>query len=82
MLSCKHTVEQGSDYIDGELSFWRKVEMKAHLIICVHCRRYVKQLRQTISMLAKKSYQEPSEPLVEELKQEYQKRHSHQGGND
>jgi predicted anti-sigma-YlaC factor YlaD len=76
MLSCKHTVEQGSDYIEGELSFRRKVEMKMHLMICVHCRRYVKQLRQTISMLANSRYKEPSELQIEELKQAYMERHS------
>jgi len=73
MLSCKHTVQQGSDYIENELSFWRKVEMKMHLMICVHCRRYVKQLKQTVAMLGRSHYKEPTPQEVELLKEEYQK---------
>ena len=72
MLSCKHIVGQGSDYLEDELSFWRKVEMKLHLLICVRCRRYVKQLKQTIAMLAQRRKTEPSELQIRELTQRYQ----------
>ncbi|GAA4345512.1 zf-HC2 domain-containing protein [Kangiella taiwanensis] len=72
MLSCKHTIAQGTDYLDKELSFWRKVEMKMHLMICVNCRRYVKQLKQTVVMLSKGQFKQPSEQQVEQLKKEYQ----------
>ncbi|RDX36620.1 zf-HC2 domain-containing protein [Kangiella sp. HD9-110m-PIT-SAG07] len=72
MLSCKHTIDQGTDYLDKELGFWRKVEMKMHLMICVNCRRYMKQLKQTIMMLSKGQFKKPSDQQVERLKKEYQ----------
>ncbi|AOE48939.1 zf-HC2 domain-containing protein [Kangiella sediminilitoris] len=73
MLSCKHVVEQGSDYIDNELSIWRKLEMRLHLVICVHCRRYIKQLHRTVIMLSRGHYNDPGEQQLENLKQEYKK---------
>ncbi|WP_223670598.1 zf-HC2 domain-containing protein [Kangiella shandongensis] len=72
MLSCKQIVEHGSDYIEKDMGFWRKVEMKLHLMICVHCRRYVRQLKRTINMLSRGRYYAPSEEQVEQLKQQYQ----------
>lgn len=72
MLSCKHTIEQGSDYLEKDLGFWRKVEMKLHLMICVNCRNYVKQLKRTVLMLSKVKTKQPNDEQLKQLKHEYQ----------
>lgn len=72
MLSCKHIVDLGTDYLDQELGFWKKTEMKMHLMICRHCRRYMKQLKQTIAMLSRWRLKQPSQEQLKQLKSKYQ----------
>lgn len=72
MLSCKHIVDLGTDYLDQELGFWKKTEMKMHLLICRHCRRYMKQLKQTIAMLSRWRLKQPSQEQLKQLKSKYQ----------
>ena len=43
-MKCKEISELGSAYIDGEVSFLQKLEMKLHLLMCQHCRRYISQM--------------------------------------
>lgn len=74
MLSCKHIVDLGTDYLDQELGFWKKTEMKMHLMICRHCRRYMKQLKLTIAMLSRWQLKQPSQEQLEQLKSNYQKK--------
>lgn len=45
MLSCKDLVMHSSDLLDGQLSFRRRLAVRAHLAICWKCRRFVRQLR-------------------------------------
>ncbi|GAA0206620.1 hypothetical protein GCM10009123_12580 [Kangiella japonica] len=73
MLSCKHIVDLGTDYLDQELNFWKKAEMKMHLMICGPCRRYIKQLKQTITMLSHWRMKQPTTEQLEQLKSNYQK---------
>jgi predicted anti-sigma-YlaC factor YlaD len=72
MLSCKHIVDLGTDYLDQELGFWKKAEMKMHLMICGHCRRYIKQLKQSIAMLSRWRLKQPTQEQLEQLKSKYQ----------
>lgn len=72
MLSCKQIAEQGTDYLDKELNVWKKAEMRMHLIICVNCRNYVRQLKQTILMLRGIKTKQPSDEQLKQLKLEYQ----------
>lgn len=72
MLSCKHIVDLGTDYLDQELGFWKKTEMKMHLMICGHCRRYIKQLKQTITVLAHWRLKQPTQEQLDQLKSNYQ----------
>lgn len=71
MLSCKHIVDLGTDYLEQELSFWKKVEMKMHLMICGRCRRYIKQLKQTVAMLSRWRLKQPTSEQLEQLKANY-----------
>lgn len=51
MLSCKELTEQASDYLDKQLPLSKKLQLKMHLLLCHHCRRYLKQLRTTIHVV-------------------------------
>ncbi len=43
MLSCKQLVNEIND-IDN-LSFFKRAELRAHLLMCKHCSAYVKHLQ-------------------------------------
>ena len=45
MLSCKGLVGLSSDLLDGELSLKQRLAVRAHLTMCVRCRRFIRQLR-------------------------------------
>lgn len=46
MLSCNDLAHHhASDYIDGQLSWRDRLRVHFHLLICVHCRRFVQQLK-------------------------------------
>lgn len=79
MLSCKHLVEQASDYIDQEMSTSKRMQVKMHLFMCVSCRRYIKQLKLTIAMLGRKNRPEASEAMCHHLLKEYQKNKAPEG---
>ena len=51
MLSCKELTEHASDYIDGEMSLTKRLSVKFHLLMCHHCRRFVSQFRESISLI-------------------------------
>jgi anti-sigma factor ChrR (cupin superfamily) len=45
MLRCKEAVAQADGLLDGSLNRRQRFAMKLHLLICSHCRRYVRQFR-------------------------------------
>ena len=51
MLSCKEIVEQASDYLEQEMSPWRRLQYRMHLFMCRHCRRFTSQFAAGVSML-------------------------------
>lgn len=73
MLSCKKVVENTSEYLDGNLSFSQKLKVKLHLFMCVHCRRYIRQIKQTIQMIGGSQKKQVPSETEKELMQEYQK---------
>lgn len=44
MLNCRQFTELSSDYLDGQFHGWKAIEIKAHLLICRHCRRFKRHL--------------------------------------
>lgn len=47
MLKCRELVNNADELIDGaHLSPARRLSLHAHLLLCQHCRRYVRQLRE------------------------------------
>lgn len=45
MLRCKGLVGLSSDLLDGDLSLKQRLAVRAHLAMCVRCRRFIRQLR-------------------------------------
>lgn len=50
MLKCKDVAYQASDYLDKSLPFWQRVNIRIHLFMCGHCRRFIKQLKSTVDV--------------------------------
>ena len=51
MLSCKDLVARSSDFLDGQLSLRQRLAVRAHLAMCMHCRRFIRQLRLSQAVL-------------------------------
>ncbi len=47
MLSCKELVAHSSDFLDGQLILRQRFSVRTHLVLCRHCRRFIRQLRLT-----------------------------------
>lgn len=51
MLSCKQVVDRADHVLAGELPWRQRAGVFVHLVICVHCRRYLRQLRVLLGAL-------------------------------
>jgi len=51
MLRCQDVAEQTSDYVDGTLTWRRRVAIWLHMMLCDACHRYMRQMRATIGLL-------------------------------
>lgn len=71
MLTCKKLVESGSEYVEGDMSRWQRMKFKAHMFMCKHCTRYIRQLKQTIAMIGISSKKEPPQELQDTLNKEF-----------
>lgn len=69
MLRCKDVVERASRYIDGEMSWSRRLGMRLHLMMCIHCRRFMRQFRMVRDTLGycPDRQPEPTEQSLREL---------------
>lgn len=53
MLSCREVTERASRYLDRELSWRERLQMRLHLMMCRYCTRFVDQLKATMELLRK-----------------------------
>jgi anti-sigma factor ChrR (cupin superfamily) len=53
MLSCRDVVTLATDYAEGRLSWGARIQMRMHLAMCALCRRYLRQLEVTKSLLGR-----------------------------
>lgn len=61
MLKCEHVTEKADALVDGsELSRRERFALRLHLMMCRHCRRYVRQMRALLGLLPRQE-----EPLEE-----------------
>ncbi|MGE3718540.1 MAG: zf-HC2 domain-containing protein [Bauldia sp.] len=54
MLSCREVTAFANDYVDHQLSGWRLMQVRMHLLGCRHCRAFVRQLK-TVTRLVRKA---------------------------
>lgn len=47
MLNCKQMAELTTEYLEGELGFWQRVNYYLHWALCPPCRNYRDQVAQT-----------------------------------
>ncbi|WP_339642427.1 zf-HC2 domain-containing protein [uncultured Porticoccus sp.] len=45
MLKCRDVVNTADQLLDGDMNHRQLLAIKMHLLMCSHCRRYVRQLR-------------------------------------
>jgi hypothetical protein len=44
VLSCKQVVDGADRLLAGEMSLRQRLAVRLHLLICIHCRRYLRQM--------------------------------------
>ena len=59
VLVCRDMTELATDYLEGALPVRRSLAVRFHLSICSMCRRYYRQVRETVSLLRRM----PPEPV-------------------
>lgn len=69
MLKCRDVLEQADAYLEQQLSGWQRLQFKLHLLLCRHCRRYIKnlQLTQQVSQQMRLSQTSLSETELDNL---------------
>ncbi|MFM7304170.1 MAG: zf-HC2 domain-containing protein [Alphaproteobacteria bacterium] len=65
MLTCQSLSDDAAAYMDASLPAPRRLRIKAHLLFCPACRRYLQQLKIAMG-LARHAATEPPPPEVEE----------------
>jgi len=50
MMSCKEVAEISSDYLEQELSAWRRFSLRLHILLCRQCRELVQGLRSLLNV--------------------------------
>lgn len=50
MLKCREIVAHSSAYLEHEMPLGRRLQYRMHLLVCHHCRRFIRQFRAAIKM--------------------------------
>lgn len=66
-MVCRAAVALMSDYIDGRLSSADTARLEGHLAGCPHCSEYLAQLRVSVIVLGRVSFDSLSDEAVEDL---------------
>jgi predicted anti-sigma-YlaC factor YlaD len=82
MLTCRDLVQNlASDYLDVQLTWRQRAAVRFHLLICNHCRRFIRQLRLVRSLLARRSEPQPEESEVREIAERLYRRQQGSSGH-
>lgn len=75
MLSCKDLVKSAPHYLEGQVSFLKRLEYWLHLALCHNCRRYLRQLTRAFDFIRPQlARTDPPEAMKEKLLQELELR--------
>lgn len=67
MLSCKELVRDADALLDGGLPLRHRLALRLHLFVCVHCRRYLRQLRLMVGALRRRGDEPASAQEVDQV---------------
>ena len=67
MLKCKEISEQASEIVDGNVSGLYKLKVQMHLMMCVHCRSFVKKIKLTKNMVSQLTLAPASEDKIDQI---------------
>ena len=51
MLSCRELSDQADAFLDEEMPFAKRMQVRLHLMMCSGCNRFVDQMRMTRSLI-------------------------------
>lgn len=51
MLSCKDVTARATAFLERDLSWWERLQIRLHLAMCAACRRYLAQMAATRELL-------------------------------
>ena len=79
MLTCRELAqEQASDYIDHQLTLRQRMGVYLHLLLCEHCRIFIKQFRQLSQILKRRPPESVDEQSIQALAGHLHHLHSQQ----
>lgn len=67
MRSCKDINQNVDAHLDGELSLKQRVELRLHLLMCVDCKRYIRQLKSSVTAFGSSKKAECSDEQLESI---------------
>lgn len=68
MLSCREVTEKSSALVDGELGLRSRFAICLHLLMCVNCRRFIRQFRRLAQALSLRQEGDPvSDDFVDRI---------------
>lgn len=68
MLKCRDLITQADQYLADDLTPGQRLGMKMHLLMCRHCRRFVRQFQLLLNFLPRLRRQ-ADEQTVEKIMQ-------------
>lgn len=67
MLSCQQITQKASDYIEGRMNFWQRLQFRMHLRMCIHCNGFIQRLRIAIGYTSRAAHQCASDAEIERV---------------
>ncbi|WP_293854876.1 anti-sigma factor [uncultured Alsobacter sp.] len=80
-MTCRDVSRRASTYLDEDLSLRERLALKAHLFICVNCRRYVAQLAATLNLVRDRQWAGVDEEAEDRLAAMFRQSGKSDGGS-
>lgn len=68
MMECEEFTDRVTDYLDGRVPYGERIGMWLHSVMCVHCRRYLEQMRQVVDLMGEIDEVDADEGCPDEVK--------------
>lgn len=67
-MNCEEFAKKISEHLDGRIPFGKRVGVWFHALLCKPCRRYMRQMRQTVDLMEASGDSDCDEECPDELK--------------